>query len=154
MALSVPLSRPTLRVGGGSAFFVSLLAMTLLKAILLIAAVGALGGIAKCCTGGEFAMPHRDGKKKVWRPGWIASIAVSSFAAVVVWCMYGPLAGFDVASSADVHAVLPLSQIGSSFLLGFSGARVLTLIAEKQAEKVAKNELAKILEEALPHIKR
>jgi hypothetical protein len=131
--------------------------MKLWELILLVAILGALGGLTKCFLAGEFAIPHTDGdgKKRVWRPGWLASIFVGTFAALVVWCLYGPLAGFNLASSAQsATASLPLSQAASSFLLGISGARVLTLIAEKQAERVAKNELADTLEKALPHLKK
>jgi hypothetical protein len=116
--------------------------MTIWQIILLIAGCGAIGGIVNCAISGEFNYPRFDRGAKVWRPGWIGNVLVGAVASVVVWGIYGPLASYDVMTGhvADIH--LTVAQLLSSLVIGLSGGKILTLMAEKQAATISKDQLA------------
>src|SRR5262249_6798839 len=116
--------------------------MSILQIILLVCGCGAIGGIVNCAISGEFNYPRFDSDAKVWRPGWIGNVLVGSVASVVVWGVYGPVASFDLVSGkvADLH--LTIAQLLTSLVIGLSGGKILTLMAEKQADNVSKNQLA------------
>jgi hypothetical protein len=116
--------------------------MTIWQIILLIAGFGAIGGIVNCAISGEFNYPRFDAAAKVWRPGWIGNVLVGAVASVVVWGIYGPLASYDVMTGtmADIH--LTVAQLLSSLVIGLSGGKILTLMAEKQAATISKDQLA------------
>jgi hypothetical protein len=120
--------------------------MTIWQIILLIAACGATGGIVNCAISGEFNYPQFDPAAKVWRPGWIGNVLIGAVASVVVWGIYGPVASFDLVNGkmADVH--LTVAQLLTSLVIGLSGGKILTLMAEKQAESVSKGQLAAALD--------
>lgn len=114
--------------------------------IWLIAGLGAVGGIINCAISGEFKFPQFDREAKVWRPGWIGNLLVGAVAAVVVWGIYGPLASYDFLEPKPAQLHLTLAQLLSSLVIGLSGGKILTLMAEKQAESVSKARLAAALD--------
>ena len=124
-------------------------ALKIWQILLIVGGLGALGGFANCALSGEFALPHSDAKKKVWRPGWLSNIFVGALAALVVWALYGPLSSYDLATGAGFAAHLPVAQMGSSVLIGISGSRILTTMAQRQAERSAKIDISKAMKDAL-----
>ncbi len=120
--------------------------MSISQIIMLIAGFGAIGGIVNCAISGEFSYPRFDAAAKVWRPGWIGNVLVGAVAAVVVWGIYGPIASFDLVQGrmGDVH--LTIAQLLTSLVIGLSGGKILTLMAEKKAESVSKGQLAAALD--------
>jgi hypothetical protein len=119
--------------------------MTVVAAAAVIAGLGALGGLVNCAIAGEFALPHIDRQAKVWRPGWIGNVVVGAVAAPVIWGIYGPLAGHSVTGTEAIE--LTLAQVFISIVIGLGGGRILTLEAQKQAERVAKNNVTQMVEE-------
>ena len=61
-----------------------------------------------------------------------------------MWCIYGPLASFDVVGGDATKASLTLAQVGGSLVVGFSGGKILTLLAQHKADQIARDELAKV----------
>jgi hypothetical protein len=114
--------------------------------ILLIAALGALGGVVNCAISGEFVSPQFDRAAGIWRPGWIGNVLIGAVAAVVVWGVYGPAASFDIVhgTADDVHVTI--AQLLSSLVIGLSGGKILTLLAEKSAAKFKSDQLAATLD--------
>ena len=111
--------------------------MNIVSVIGLVAAAGAVGGLGHGLVAGEFAFPRIDAKRSVWKPGVVGDVLVGTLAAVVVWTVYGAAATFDLNKSVSLD--LPL-------IVGISGAKVLAKLAERTAERVAKNDVAKLLE--------
>ena len=116
--------------------------MTIWQIILLIAGCGAIGGIVNCAISGEFNYPRFDAAAKVWRPGWIGNVLVGAVASVVVWGIYGPLASFDLLTEEMAGVHLTVAQLLTSLVIGLSGGKILTLMAEKQAATISKDQLA------------
>ncbi len=123
--------------------------MNIWKIIGIVAILGMAGGLANCFLVGGFASPQTDVKGRVWKPGWIANIFVGALAAIVVWCLYGPASSYDLVKDGAIDFHLPVAQIASSILVGISGAKILTALAQKQAERATKIDLAKALEDIL-----
>lgn len=121
--------------------------MNIWMTLLVVGILGLVGGITNCLLSGEFALPHSDSARKVWKPGWIANIVVGSVAAIVVWGVYGPAATYDLTQQGKPDFHLPVAQLVSSILVGISGAKILTTMAQKEAERAAKIDLAKVLED-------
>src|SRR5207237_2586435 len=116
--------------------------MTIWQIILLIAGCGAIGGIVNCAISGEFNYPRFDAAAKVWRPGWIGNVLVGAVASVVVWGIYGPLASYDLLTGEMTGVHLTVAQLLTSLVIGLSGGKILTLMAEKQAATISKDQLA------------
>ena len=123
--------------------------MNVWEIIGLVAILGMAGGLTNCFLAGGFTSPQSDTKGKVWKPGWIANIVIGGIAAVVVWCFYGPASSYDLVKDGVIDCHLPVAQIASSILVGISGAKILTTMAQRQAERAAKIDLAKVLEDIL-----
>jgi hypothetical protein len=121
--------------------------VSIVSAALVIAALGAIGGLVNCAIAGEFALPHIDREAKVWRPGWIGNVVVGAVAAPVIWGIYGPLAGHAITGADKID--LTLAQVFVSVVIGLGGGRILTLEAQKQAERVAKNNITRLVEESI-----
>lgn len=119
--------------------------MNILSVIGLVAAAGAVGGLGHGLVAGEFAFPRIDSRRRVWKPGVIGDVLVGTLAAVVVWTVYGAAATFDLNKSISLDLPLPIAQLGISIIVGISGAKVLAKLAERTAERVAKNDVAKLL---------
>ena len=116
--------------------------MTIWQIILLIAGCGAVGGIVNCAISGEFNYPRFDAAAKVWRPGWIGNVLVGAVASAVVWGIYGPLASVDLLTGEMAGVRLTVAQLLTSLVIGLSGGKILTLMAEKQAATISKDQLA------------
>jgi hypothetical protein len=119
--------------------------MTIWQIILLIAGFGAIGGIVNSAISGEFNYPRLDPAAKVWRPGWIGNVLVGAVASVVVWGVYGPLASYDLVTGTTIELHLTVAQLLTSLVVGLSGGKILTLMAEKQAATISKDQLAATL---------
>jgi len=116
--------------------------MTIWQIILLIAGCGAVGGIVNCAISGEFNYPRFDAAAKVWRPGWIGNVLVGAVASAVVWGIVGPLASVDLLTGEMAGVRLTVAQLLTSLVIGLSGGKILTLMAEKQAATISKDQLA------------
>ncbi|HEY3854944.1 MAG TPA: hypothetical protein VGO67_11165 [Verrucomicrobiae bacterium] len=123
--------------------------MTIGYCLFLVSGCGAAGGLLTCFHKDAILWPKFDKVKRIWRPGVIGSVVVGAFAAAVLWTLYGPASSFDLANPTIQKFSLPLSQIGSSILVGFSGGKVLTLLAQKQADHVTTDEMSKTLKDFL-----
>jgi hypothetical protein len=119
--------------------------MKLYQILLVVAACGAFGGLVNSLLSGGFDLPHSDKDKRVWRPGWLANVGIGIAAALIVWGLYGPAAQLDLAKPIPLDFHLPVAQVCGSILVGISGARILTALAEKQADQIAKNDLSQAL---------
>ena len=116
--------------------------MTIWTLIWMIAGLGALGGLANCFITGEFALPQFDSAKRVWRPGWIGNVIIGAIAAVVVGGMYGPLAHFVVTTKAPQEVPpLTVAQLLGAIVVGLGGGNILTQMALRQADRLAKDNL-------------
>jgi hypothetical protein len=120
--------------------------MSLITSLLLVAFLGAAGGIGNCLLAGGFERWAYDAAKNIWRPGWLGNVLIGAFAALVVWALYGPISGQSIVSGANATFPLPVAQIGGSILVGISGAKILSALADKQADAIAKKNLAETLE--------
>ncbi len=123
--------------------------MNIWELLLIVSGAGALGGLTNCLLAGEFALPHSDVGRRVWNPGWISKIFIGAIAAVVIWGAYGPAASYDLVSGQLGEFHLTMAQLISSFLVGVSGAKILATVAQKEAERISKVDLAKTLNDVL-----
>ena len=117
-------------------------------ALLWIGGAGALGGLVNCAISGEFHLPEFDTTARVYRPGWIGNIIIGIVAAIVVWGGYGG-PGSTVALFANSTDALDLKtgQVIVSIVIGIGGGKILTSLAQQQAEKVAKEKLTDALQQ-------
>jgi hypothetical protein len=113
---------------------------------ILVGLVGAVGGFANCLVADEFVPPQRDPKTRIWRPGWIGNVLVGGIAAILIWGLYGPCASIDIFWGDFKNISLTMGQLVSSLGVGFSGGRILTDFAGKQADRVLKENLVKALQ--------
>lgn len=118
--------------------------MNIWQVIFLVAGLGTIGGILNSALMGEFKLPQIDKETKIWRPGWVGNALVGSVAAVIVWGMYGPLASYDVLSGQNQDIHLTVSQLLASILIGIGGGKILTQMADKQSNQIAKYSLNNI----------
>ena len=121
--------------------------MSIVVAAFVIAGLGAIGGLVNCAIAGEFALPHIDREAKIWRPGWIGNVVVGAVAAPVIWGIYGPLAGHAINGTDKID--LTVAQLFVSVVIGIGGGRILTLEAQKQSVRVAKNNVTELVEESI-----
>ncbi len=109
----------------------------------IVGVMGAIGGITNCAIAGEFAWPKYDAG--IWRPGLFGNIMIGIIAAVVVFAANGPLASIDILQPLPSDLHLSVSQLFSSIVVGLGGGNILTQVAQKQAERMAKDTLASLL---------
>jgi hypothetical protein len=76
-------------------------------------------------------------------------VIVGAIAALVVWCIYGPFSGQKIDTSPGVNYTFTFSQAAGSVLVGICGAEILQRLADKRADIVTKNNLAKALKEQI-----
>jgi hypothetical protein len=109
----------------------------------IVGVMGAIGGITNCAITGEFVSPKFEAG--IWRPGWLGNVVVGIVAAIVVLGLNSPLGPIDIfkVNSSDPH--LSISQLLSSIVIGLGGGNILTQMAQKQAERLAKDTLASLL---------
>jgi hypothetical protein len=116
----------------------------------LIASLGGLGGLANNLIAGELVFPQFDPASRVWRPGWVGSVLVGAIAALFVWVVYGAeVAGQDLQTLLEKGVHVTLAPIFMSIAIGVSGGSILTLAAQKQAERISKQDLADALLKAM-----
>ena len=120
--------------------------MHIISVIILVGLLGALGGLTNCFVAGELSPARRDPNTGVWRPGWIGNVLVGGVAAVLVWGIYGPSASVDIIRGNLRDVSLSIAQLFSSLGVGFSGGRILTDIAGKQADRVVKDNLVRAMQ--------
>ena len=123
--------------------------MSIWHIILAIAGLGAIGGFLNSALAGEFLLPQVDKITRVWRPGWVGNVIIGGVAAVVVWGVYGPLSSYDLVTSQHQDMHLTVSQLLSSIVVGLGGSKILTQMAQVQADRVTRNSLASSLSSAL-----
>ncbi len=97
--------------------------MNLPQTAVLVVIAGMLGGFGHGLVAGEFMMPRFDRRRRVWKPGMIGDVLVGGLAAVVVWAVCGAASSFDVSRGQPLDFPLPVAQLGTSILIGISGAR-------------------------------
>lgn len=123
--------------------------MDIIGVIILVVLLGALGGFTNCLVAGEFHLPYKDPKTRVWKPGWIGTVLVGGIAAVLTWALYSPCASVDITKGGLKDVSITISQLFSSLVVGLGGGRILMDIAVKKAEKVTRENLAKVMKDYL-----
>jgi hypothetical protein len=123
--------------------------MDIIGVIILVVLLGALGGFANCLVAGEFHLPYKDAKTRVWKPGWIGTVLVGGIAAVLIWALYSPCASIDIIKGSLKDVSITISQLFSSLVVGLGGGRILMDIAAKKSEKVTRENLAKGMKDIL-----
>jgi hypothetical protein len=119
-------------------------------ALLMIGGAGALGELVNCAISGEFHLPEYDANARIFRPGWIGNIIMGIVAAIVVWGGYGG-PGSTVAIFANSNDPLDLKtgQVIISIVIGIGGGKILSSLAQQQAERVAREKLADTLQQII-----
>ena len=121
--------------------------MNITYVILLIAALGGVGGVATSALKDGFNLPHFDQKARIWRPGWIGNVLTGAIAAMVVWGVYGAASTYEVLNGDVKELKLTVAQLLMSLVIGLSGSQILALLAEKNAEKIKSGQLQEALSE-------
>ncbi len=125
------------------------------RLLAVVAGFGALGGLTNCLVAGELTLPRFELAGRVWRPGWIGNVVVGAVAALVASGIFGVASSIDVStffaptSGGDAPLKLPpvpLGQVILSVLVGFSGGRYLTVLADKHLETVTRENLTAALQ--------
>lgn len=121
--------------------------MSLVSAFALIASLGAFGGLLHCLLFDGFKSWRYDDETKVFQPGWIGTLVIGAGAAIVVFALYGPWATKILA--IDLKSDIPVAQIAGSIIVGISGSQILTALAQKKADEIAKKDLSEALTKLL-----
>lgn len=121
--------------------------MSLLLAFALLALLGAFGGVLHCLLFDGFKSWRYDTETRVFQPGWIGTVIVGAGAAIVVFALYGPLATETL--SLALEPKIPVAQIAGSIIVGMSGSQILTALAQKKADEIAKKDLTETLTKIL-----
>jgi hypothetical protein len=107
--------------------------------LAVVFVVGCLGGVLNSLIAGEMVLPGRDEETKVYRPGWIGTMVVGGFAALVIWGLYGPLstallifAKGNPAGSVQPAAALSVAETLGAVVTGIGGGRILTNEVQKK----------------------
>jgi hypothetical protein len=124
--------------------------MSLVFAFGLIAFLGAFGGILHCFLFDGFKSWRYDDETKVFQPGWIGTVIVGAGAAIVVFALYGPWA--TKVLTFDLKSDIPVAQIAGSIIVGISGSQILTALAQKKADDIAKKDLSEALTKLLKKV--
>jgi hypothetical protein len=129
--------------------------MTTWDCIWRVSTFGAIGGLVACFHKDSVFLPKFNKTSKVWTPGSVGTILVGAFAAFLIWCLYGSAASFDIGTIPKEHSIsLTFRELGNSSLVGFIGGKVLTLLAQKNADQVASQDLSKLLKNLLENQKK
>lgn len=96
--------------------------------MLIIFAFGFVGGTVNAVIVDRgLKLPSHVGN--VFDPGWLGNAGIGGIAAVVSWCIYGPLAAATVIPRSDDAmplGTLALAAVGGAILTGIAGARWLS----------------------------
>jgi len=117
--------------------------MSIVCCLLLVASCGAVGGLVSCFHKDAVVLPKFDKRTKIWKPGAIGTVLIGAIAADLVWALYGPASGHDFVNAAPQAFSLTLSQLASSFVTGLAGGKILTLLAQQNADQFTKGKLSK-----------
>jgi hypothetical protein len=117
--------------------------MSIGHCLLLVAALGGTGGLTACFHKDAVVLPRYDKRAKIWKPGAFGIILIGAVAADLVWALYGPASSHDLLSTTPQTFSLTLSQLAGSFVTGFGGGKILTLIAQQKADQFTKGKLSK-----------
>lgn len=119
----------------------------ILAIAFFVAFFGAVGGLVKCFLADGFKKPSTDEDGTVWRPGWYAHVIVGAVAALVVWGLYGPLATYDVLNPDYTRPPsFKLGELVGAITVGLAGGQILASMAEKNAERVARENLVSAID--------
>jgi hypothetical protein len=110
--------------------------MSMVRCPFWIALCGAGGGVAACFHRDAVVLPRFDKRTKIWKPGAIGTILIGAVAAVLIWCLYGPASAYDFVSVAPKMFSMTLSQLGSSFLIGFVGGEGPNLVGSAKGRSI------------------
>jgi len=134
--------------------------MSISGLILLIAVLGALGGVANALMSDNgFALPRREasGGATILRPGFLGNIFLGALSAVIFWGLYGPFAevnivGDDPRTNEAVAGATredededygeTLAGLIGALVIGAGGARVITSEVDKKLLRAAATEVA------------
>jgi hypothetical protein len=134
--------------------------MPLWGCFLSVMIAGAIGGVVNAFfSNNGFVLPTKiiAGTSTIWRPGVLGNVFVGAVASMAAWAMYGPLANTTIRSFNQAEDFRPFA-IGSSFLIGLSGARwlsnevdklLLRKTGQRLAQKVDDPEIARMATTAL-----
>jgi hypothetical protein len=112
------------------------------KILFAVALAGAAGGALNTLVSGSgFTLPrflHVDGATVVL-PGFVGNLGIGAVAALLSFCLYGPLAGaailrtrpVDEQDSGSAFIGLTLGALAGAILVGYSGGRWVTAEAER-----------------------
>ena len=123
--------------------------MPLWGCFLAVVMAGAIGGVVNAfLSHNGFLLPKRmnAGSSTIWCPGVLGNVLVGSVAAVVSWCLYGPVANLTVTSLAQTTE-FKLSVLALSILIGVGGARWLSNEVDKKLLRTAGRRLARALKD-------
>ena len=121
--------------------------------LLYVALAGAVGGVVNALvTDKGFRLPRTEQVDAItiYCPGWIGNVITGAIAAAISWGLYGPLAAYYIAGTAEAlkaHAApdqigLTLSSLVGAVLIGVGGARWLTNEVDKTLLKAAASKAA------------
>jgi hypothetical protein len=117
--------------------------MSIGHCLILVAALGAAGGLTACFHKDAVVLPRYDKRAKIWKPGAIGIVLVGAVAADLVWALYGPASSHDLLSATPQTFSLTLSQLAGSFVTGLGGGKILALMAQQKADQFTKGKLSK-----------
>ena len=72
--------------------------------LLYVTLAGAVGGVVNALiTDKGFLLPSREQADAItiYRPGWIGNVVIGAIAAGISWGLYGPMAGYYIADTAE-----------------------------------------------------
>jgi hypothetical protein len=118
--------------------------MKICECILAVAACGAMGGVAACINKDVVFLPQFDRNSRAWRPGALGTIFIGAFAAWSVWSLYSQSGLLNIGGDATPAISLTMRELGSMGIIGFSGGKVLNLLAQQEANIITKNKLTNV----------
>jgi hypothetical protein len=121
--------------------------------LLYVTLAGAVGGVVNALvTDKGFLLPSKEqvDALTIYRPGWIGNVIIGAIAAAISWGLYGPLAAYYIAGTAEAlkrntspeQIGLALSSLVGAVLIGVGGARWLTNEVDKSLLKAAASKAA------------
>ncbi len=117
--------------------------MSVLHCLILVAVMGAVGGLAACFHKDAVVLPKFDKRAKIWKPGAIGTVLSGAVAAGLVWALYGPASSYDLLKTTPQTFSLTLAQLAGSVVTGLAGGKILTLMAQQRADQFTKGKLSK-----------
>jgi hypothetical protein len=122
--------------------------------LLYVVLSGAVGGLINALmTDNGFLLPRKekvDTGASIFRPGYLGNLLIGAVGAAISWGLYGPLANYVIAGTAEALATntnldtigLSLSSMVGAALVGIGGARWLTNEVDKSLLRAAASKAA------------